>query len=152
KPGLPKRVLRADLYGKRQAKLAALAASHVGTTGWAEIEPSPPSYLFVAGDRRIEREYRHGLSLPEIFPCYSAGVITGCDALAVGVERCLPTERLPRMREASAPARRLDAGRWEELRRDPDWSRRIRTFLARPFDYRYLLYADYFLERPRTAV
>jgi hypothetical protein len=79
-------------------------------------------------------------------------VITGCDALAVSVERRLLTERLHGLRKATARDRRLDPGRWEELRRDPEWSRRIRTFLARPFDHRFLFYADYFLERPRTAV
>lgn len=152
RPGLPKRVRRADLYGERRAKLAALTGSHVGTTVWSDVNPSPPAYLFVAGDRRIEQEYRRGLSLPEIFPRHSAGVITGCDALAVSVERRLLEERLRGLREASAPDRRLDPRRWEELHRDPDWSRRIRIVLARPFDHRYLLYADYFLARPRTAV
>jgi hypothetical protein len=151
RPGLAKQVRRADLYGDRRAKLAALAASHVGTTVWTEIEPSPPAYLFVASDRRIEREYRRGFSLPEIFPLHSAGVITGCDALAVSVERCHLEKRLHGLREATAPDRRLDRDRWEELRRDPEWSRRIRGFLARPFDHRFLLYANYFLARPRAA-
>ncbi|HZF08241.1 MAG TPA: type ISP restriction/modification enzyme, partial [Thermoanaerobaculia bacterium] len=152
RPGLSKRVRRADLYGERRAKLAVLATSHVGTTAWTDVEPRAPSYLFVAGDRGIEQEYRRGLSLPEIFPLSSTGVITGCDALAVGVERQLLEERLRGLREAGAPDRRLDPGRWEELRRDPDWSRRIRSFLVRPFDHRFLLYADYFLARPRAAV
>ncbi|HEV7518590.1 MAG TPA: type ISP restriction/modification enzyme, partial [Thermoanaerobaculia bacterium] len=152
RPGLPKRVRLADLYGERRAKLAALTASHVGTTAWSEIEPGPPFYLFATNDRRLEREYRRGLSLPEIFPLHSAGVITGCDALAVSVERRLLEERLDAQREASAPDRRLHPDRWEELRRDPEWPSHIRTFLARPFDHRFLFYADYFLERPRGAV
>jgi hypothetical protein len=153
RPGLEKRVWRADVYGERRAKLSALAASHVGTTPWAEILPGPPSYLFVVGgDCRIEREYRQGLSLPEIFPVHSTGVITGCDALAVHVEQHLLEKRLRALRQAGAPDPRLDRDRWEQLRRDPDWSRRIRTYLARPFDHHFLLYADYFLERPRTAV
>src|SRR5262249_60937412 len=71
--GLPKRVQRADLYGDRRAKLAALTASHVGTTSWSEVEPGPPLYLFGAHDRRTEAEYLRGLSLSEIFPGHSAG-------------------------------------------------------------------------------
>jgi type ISP restriction-modification system protein len=145
-PGLPKRVLRADLYGRRRDKLVTLAATHVGTTHWQTVEPTGPAFLFVVGDERLEREYRGGWALPEIFPVHSTGVITGRDALATDLDRQTLIERL------TSPGGRLDAAQREQLRRDEGWPGRILSFLAGPFDRRFLLYAHYLLERPRTAV
>ncbi|HTQ81321.1 MAG TPA: type ISP restriction/modification enzyme, partial [Thermoanaerobaculia bacterium] len=149
---LAKRVLRADLFGSRREKLAALAASHTGNTAWTAVEPDAPSFFFLSYDREVEREYRRGLSLPEIFPRFSTGVITGCDALAIHFDRRALEERLSALRRAPAPDRRIDSRAWERLRSDPEWRQRIRGYLVHPFDSRFLFYADYFLERPRTAV
>jgi hypothetical protein len=146
KAGLSKRVLRADLYGRRRDKLVALAATHAGTTRWQTVEPTGPAFLFIAGDERLEREYRSGWALPEIFPVYSTGVITGRDGLATDLDRQALIERL------TSPGSGLDAARREQLRRDKAWPGRILSFLAGPFDRRFLLYANYLLERPRTAV
>lgn len=155
RPGLPRRVLRADLYGDRREKLAALAAAHtgnIGATAWTEVEAGAPAFLFADSDRWIEREFRRGLPLPEIFPRYSTGVISGCDALAIHRDRQRLEERIGALRKAPQPDHRLAPGIWEELRRDSKWRQRIRSILVRPFDSRFLLYADYFLARPRAAV
>jgi type ISP restriction-modification system protein len=149
--GLPQRVLRADLYGSRRSKLAALATSHVGTTGWQEVEPRSPSYLLVVADRTIEREYLRGIPLPEVFPLSSTGVITGRDSLAVALDRRSLVERLRALCREGGNDLRLDAGRRQQLCRDPAWRRRIRSFLARPFDRRFLLDHDALVERPRRA-
>src|SRR5262249_54096137 len=146
KPGLPKRVLRADLFGTRRDKLVALAATHAATTPWQTLEPAAPAFLFVPGDERLARDYRTGWALPEIFPVSSPRVITGRDGLAIAFDRQALIERL------TSPAGGLDAARREQLHRDEGWLRRILSFLAGPFDHRFLLYAQYVLERPRTAV
>ena len=150
KAGLARRVLRADLYGTRKEKLAALAASHAGLTGWTEIQPAPSTFAFVGGDARTTPEYLCGLALPEIFPVHTTGVITGRDDLAVGLDRRALEERLRAICRGRGP--RLDARLREQIQSDPEWQRRIVSFLARPFDYRFLLFADYFLERPRMTV
>src|SRR5262249_7538461 len=138
RPGLAKRVLRADLYGRRREKLAALAAAHTGTTAWTPVEPGAPSFLFGASDRRIDRDFRRRLPRRAIFPRFSTGVITGGDALAIHFDRQRLEERLGALREAPEPDRRLDPGAWEQLRSDPEWKQRIQTFLVRPFDSRCL--------------
>jgi predicted helicase len=129
KPGLPRRVLRADLHGSREDKLKALERSDVGTTPWSEVKPRPPGWLFVAGDRAIEREYQRGLALPEIFPVHGTGIVTGRDAEVTALER-------------------------ESLRSrfGPPLEETITMFLARPFDLRFILYAEGFVARPRRAL
>ncbi len=149
-PEFRRRVLRADLYGIRREKLRELARLDVETIPWTKTHPRSPGYLFVAGDDRIERDYGRGLSLPEIFPVHSVGIVTGRDAWVTGLDRRTCEDRLGRLREeGSGP---LDSSRRERLRKDVQWRRRLTAFLARPFDVRHLCYAPYLLERPRQAV
>jgi predicted helicase len=129
KTGLPRRVLRADLHGSRRDKLKALARSDAGTTPWTDVEPRAPGWLFVAGDRAIEREYRRGLALPEIFPVHGTGIVTGRDAEVTALDRDTLRHRF-----------------------GADLEDRITCFLARPFDLRFILYAEGFVTRPRRAL
>jgi hypothetical protein len=154
KPGLWRRVFRADLYGSRSHKLDALDRSDVVTTQWAEVAPRSPSYLFLIGDRQVEREYGRGLSLPEIFPLHTSGIVTGRDALATALDRATFERRLADLRDLppeAAPSG-LSPRRFEEMRRDTGWRRKLTGFLARPFDVRYLLCAGYLIDRPRQSV
>jgi len=164
RPSLEKKVSRADLQGGRMQKLRWLASRDVESTDWTEVEPQGPAYFFVRRDAGVEAEYRRGLPLPQIFDLFSAGLITGRDALVTDVDR----ERLHRrvrefrgelmLREAGGRPG-VDLAAWklsrEQLRRareDTAWEGRITTFLARPFDLRHIFAAGYVLERPREAV
>jgi hypothetical protein len=161
-PGLERRVLRADLYGNRAHKLRWLSGRDVESTPWSEVEPQGPAYLFVPGDARIEAEYRRGLPLPQIFEVYSAGLITGRDALVTDVDRDQLRQRVKdfrrelMLREAGGGrgigAWRLSPERLRRAREDTAWEQRLTTFLVRPFDVRHLFAAEYVLERPREAV
>lgn len=139
-PNLPKRVFRADLYGTRKEKLQILEKEDAGSTPWTEIRPQAPSYLFVATDALIESEFRKGLSLPEICPVYTPGVITGKDALFTGIDRHALEEKIVSSHQFGK-AVEVHGG---ELP--------VTGFLTRPFDVRFLLYVDRLLERPRVAV
>jgi len=132
-PALAKRVFRADLYGTRTEKLRVLGTWDAATTPWRQIRPRAPLYLFAATDAQVDREFRRGLSLPEIFPVHSPGVITGRDSLFTGIDRRTLEERIASL-----------SGGGRELP--------VAAFLTRPFDVRFLLYAEGLLERPRTGV
>lgn len=164
KPGLPKRIVRADLWGRVREKRRWLSAHHVGTTEWAPLDPRSPAYLFAPRDARLEEEYRRGVPLPEIFPEHSVGVVTARDAFAIGFDLQEVRQRVALLREGPFPEvladsfKLRDTGSWrlEEARRrarnDDEWDLRFRRFLYRPFDHRILFYADYVVERPRQRI
>jgi len=150
--GLGKKVFRADLFGSRQSKLAALGAASLESTGWTEVRPCSPLYRFAGLNRRAERSFREGLSLPEIFPVSSAGVITGRDALVTDIDRRAIEARVSRLEKGRGPAWGLAPRHLSRLRADPGWPRHLTRCTVRPFDVRHIVLAPYLVERPRQAV
>ena len=165
RPGLPKRALRADLWGSRAAKLRWLGEHDVETTAWTEIEPRGPSFLFAPRDAALEAEYGLGVPLTGIFPEHSVGIVTGRDAFAIDTDPAELGRRVGRLRSEIVDlelVRRewgaVDRGRCRleearrKLRTDADWQAKFRRILFRPFDWRQIFYADYVVERPRNEM
>jgi Type ISP C-terminal specificity domain len=165
RPGLPKRVLRADLWGSRGAKLRWLEGHDVETVPWREVIPEAPACLFSPRDACLEEEYARGISLPEIFPEHSAGIVTGRDELVMALDLAELRRRIGFFRGMAMPDDVVrdgyglrDTGSWSlaEARRraraDGRWEERLTEILVRPFDRRYVFYADYLIERPRKRV
>lgn len=162
KPGLPRRVRRADRWGNLAGKLQYLAAHHVEETAWTDVEPRPPGYYFVPGDAAREAEYRRGLPLVQIFQLHSSGLMTGRDARVTDVDPVRLRRRIAALRRAllfgepedrpEVEAWRLSDDRLRRAAREPAWESHFTTFLARPFDQRHLFAAEWALERPREAV
>ncbi|HEY3491769.1 MAG TPA: type ISP restriction/modification enzyme, partial [Solirubrobacterales bacterium] len=164
KPGLPKRVLRADLRGNRVSKLRWLSWRDVASASWTELEPRGPAFLFVDRDRQLEQVYVRGIPLPEIFPEHSVGVLTARDAFAVDLDPKELRKRIIQLRSGLLPRDIVpdeypkDTGSWkltEAVRRageDAEWEKRFTQILFRPFDLRHVFYADYLVERPRERV
>jgi hypothetical protein len=153
RPGLEKRVLRADLWGSRADKLRWLLERDIETTPWQGIAPRGPAFLFAPRDAVLEDEYRRGILLTDLFPERSVGIVTGCDAFAVDTEPEVLKRRIRSLRETDpelvpgAPARASSA-----IRKDEDWQSQYQKILYRPFDRRTIFYADYVIERSRRAV
>ncbi|HEX9944363.1 MAG TPA: type ISP restriction/modification enzyme [Thermoanaerobaculia bacterium] len=163
KPGLPKRVLRADRWGSRSAKLEWLRGNDVETTEWTDVEPRGPAFLFAPRDAALEEEYCRGVPLPEIFPERSAGIVTGRDGFVVDTDPAALRRRIRFLRESSleegfVPEAPKETDTWklsaamQETRADPLWQERFHCILYRPFDWRTIFYADYLIERPRRKV
>lgn len=166
KPGLPRRLVRADVGGTRRHKFRRLDGTNVRSVDWTEVEPRPPAWLFLRRDAPVEQEYLRGVPLTGIFRIVSAGVITGRDALVTDVdgerlrERVRSFRRELLLREAGPEARKvtglaawkLSPERLRRAREDEDWQHRFTRFLFRPFDRRHLFAAEYALERSREAV
>jgi predicted helicase len=133
RPGLTRRIVRADLVGSRASKLEALAGD-LASLPWKEIRPRAPLFLLApSAEERIESEYLRGVAIPQIFHNHSSGVITGNDHLFTHTDR--------RSLEQSL----LKAGR-------TDWLPHLTVFLARPFDLRYIVYLPQVLARPRLGI
>jgi hypothetical protein len=158
-------VFRADLRGGRREKLAWLAGHDAESTGWMRIDPRAPHFLFQALDPDVEARYRRFVSLTEVFPVRSVGVITGRDDFALARSWRELQARFAVF--AAAPPSDPVSDLWSGLRRtrtwdpqealravreDDDWKRRIVPILYRPFDTRWIFYSDAVVERPRRAV
>jgi hypothetical protein len=159
KPGLEKRVFRADLWGSRGEKLRWLAEGDVESTPWREIAPRGPAFLFAPRDAVLEEEYRRGVLLTDLFPERSVGIVTGRDAFAVDTDPAALRRRIHALRSSPAlievpkdtPTWKL-AGAMAAVRSDENWQEGFRRLLFRPFDWRTIFYADSVIERPRRQV
>lgn len=159
KPGLPKRVLRADLWGSRPGKLQWLAEHDLETTEWAAVEPAGPAFLFAPRDAALEAEYSQGMPLTDIFVERSVGIVTGRDAFVIDTDPAELRRRIRRLRETGdSPEAPKETTAWtlsgalKVLRKDWTWEQRFHPLLYRPFDRRTIFYADYLVERPRERV
>jgi hypothetical protein len=160
RPGLPQRVLHAELWGSRDRKHRWLDGRDAESTGWTEVRPRAGDWLFAGGGAGRDEEYARGVPLPEIFPVRSVGVLTARDAVAIGFDRDDLEERIEGLRAAlrwmgksgAEPPFRLGAERAERARRllaDGAWRSEVREILVRPFDRRVILYTDALVDRPR---
>lgn len=62
----PSRVWHAECWGDREQKYDWLTAHAVSSTGWEQLEPDAPSYLFRPVDKALRTEYERGWKVPEI--------------------------------------------------------------------------------------
>lgn len=164
KPGLPKRVLHFELRDRQAAKRQWLLDNEVATTPWREIVPRGPAFLFAPRDASLEDEYRRGVPLPEIFPEFSVGVVTGRDAFAVDTDRTQLKGRMVDFRGSKSDEDlrirwglpdtktwRLEMAR-RRARADWEWEGRIKSILWRPLDRRWIFYSGDLIERPRKRM
>ena len=130
----PSVVHHADLWGTREAKYAALAAQHVATIQWEDIEPVSPNYLFKPWNNNLEQEYGQWPRITEVMPVNTSGIVTGQDAVSIAYSR---TEILDRVRDFPFPEGQAMN---EEL---------VTPILYRPFDTRHTYYSRRFITRHR---
>ena len=73
----------AERYGTRQSKYDYLDDHDLGSTEWKQITPHSPFYMFIPRDDALEAEYLRFVSVPEIFPVNSVGIVTARDRLTI---------------------------------------------------------------------
>jgi hypothetical protein len=142
------RVRHADLWGEAAEKFNAL---NLGAIEWTEVKLEADGYFFQPRATKGKGSYESGVSVNDLFPCFSTGIVTMGDEFIVGESR---TELLSRVRD-------LVDGKYseDELRRKfslgknyPAWAlgnrskiewnpERITDYVYRPFDKR-LVYFD----------
>ncbi len=132
--GGPARVYHADLWGKREGndgKYAWLAEQSVEMTGWTTLAPDSPFYLFTPQDISLRSEYERGWKVTEAMPVNTVGVVTGQDANTIA-DTQPEAERLARLHSLPKTT--------------------VKAILYRPFDLRYIVYAQQVVTRPRSEV
>lgn len=152
---VPARVYHSDLWGRRREESGGgkdgwLAANDVESTGWAELAPKPPRYLFVPRDETYVEEYENAWAIPEIFSPNgrpAPGIVTTHDQFAISWTREESTAKVERFlsTDSEDEARRLwrlcSQEQWKYKRAKEElstgsWKEDIRSILYRPFDLR----------------
>lgn len=77
------KVFYTDLFGLRQKKYEWLYLNDLNTTGWDELKPRSPFYLFVPQSIDLLKEYEKSWKVPDIFINYSVGFSTSRDKITI---------------------------------------------------------------------
>jgi predicted helicase len=151
----------AELWGTRAKKYGLLNESSIRSTGWNQLSPCDPFFLFVPQDKALLEEYVRWPSLAEAFVCYGSGIKTDRDELCID----------PIRGELRARMKLLFSGKYdsvfvEKYNVRPSSSYNIVELAARtqfsdadltrclyrPFDARWFYYKRGFTSRPAYEV
>ena len=143
------KVYYADLWGKKQDKLAALDAATMDSVDWKEVQPTEPMLFFTLHDTAGEMEYAEGFKLDDLMKENTSGFVTANDTLNISFTAQEQTDKLYELTTLSEQDWRHRTGRTKDSR---DWryvtakadaiAHAADPVLAcyRPFDDRYTAY------------
>ncbi len=165
------KVYHADLWGvretpdKKAGKYPWLLENDVSTTGWTELAPDSPFYLFKPIETGLLSEYHKGWKVTDMLPMNSTGVKTHRDHFAFAFRSEELLERMsdfrnPKLEDEVVRQRYslAENAHWklrerrDRLQRISDWKRYLCHCLYRPFDVRALYYHAEVIDRPRPEV
>jgi predicted helicase len=154
-----------EIWGVREQKYTWLKKHELEKTNWGELKPIPPFYLFVPRDEKLNKRFQSYLSIPDIFPVNSVGIVTARDHFVIDFQKAPLQRRIEQFANSSlddgfvAQAFNLkDTGVWKlktarnKIIDDEERNKRYAQILYRPFDIRHLFYHDALIERGRREV
>jgi len=164
----------ADVWGSRDHKYNVLTGSSTYTLGATTCQPCSPYYFLSPLSMDLLEEYQLGWSIPEIMPLNAAGFVTARDHFVVDLSERALTERIERFADLTTPDDSIrttyfggkgsskypngDSRGWKlpearlRVNLDPNRMRHIRQCLYRPFDVRFIYWADWMVDWPRPQV
>lgn len=156
-----------DLWGRRQDKYQWLESHSVNDVDWTTFTPVSPFYAFRPEDTATRAEWDACVSITDIFPLNSGGVVTSRDSLVIDTRRDRLIRRINYLVDATIPTsevRRVLFGTNSRTTRsgevyaagdNRDWKleekriavgndqERANAYIPityRPFDFRYIFY------------
>lgn len=142
----------ADLAGTRSHKYEVLGSQSVTTTEWIYFEPASPNYLLKPSSE-LQAVFDKGISLEDIFPQRSAGVITARDDFATDQDRDALISRVEAFAQSRLKGKQLrekfaikDKKGWDvdaaqlQAREAMPLRNHVYSYLYRPFDSRFIAY------------
>ena len=155
-------VFHHSLFGKREAKYNALHENNLASFPWKVIYTKAPEYLFIQKDVKVEKVYKQGFSVNELFPVRSNGVTTHRDHFVVDIDSKVLSQRIQRFYDLSVSDDEIkremglkDNADFEvsKARRKANFndnSLKITTY--RPFDNQSIYYSANLIDRNRQNV
>ncbi len=156
------KVFHADLYGLREiyengdlvgGKYHWLFENALKTTDWKQLAPSKPFYMFVPQNKDLENEYKAWLSIVELMPTNSVGIVTARDELNINWSKDETFAKIKEFISLEVEQARdkfnlgNDVRDWkvtfaqEDVRKHGLDKDKIVEILYRPFDKRYTYYS-----------
>ncbi len=165
------RIEYGELWGTQEAKLTALAGSNPEVR---RIDPAAPYHFFTPGRGVASREYETGWVLTEAMPVNSTVAVTARDSFVIAFTRDELVQRLQVFRDLTISDEEIrarffsnsrstryppgDTRGWklaaarQRMAADSQFARHIRPCLYRPFDRRWIYWADWMVDWPRNDV
>ena len=154
--------------GMRAEKRGWLAEQNAFDIDYEPVHPVAPDYRFRPESAAVRERYRQEfIGLTEIFQLQRGAIVTARDSFAIGFTEDRVLERLEAYRDHPGSARQASeelgirwSGDWPRmapgakawLRQTPNLRQYIKPITYRPFDDRYVIYSDQFLDTPSVAV
>ncbi|MDE0324174.1 MAG: N-6 DNA methylase [Candidatus Poribacteria bacterium] len=148
----PAKVYYADIWGSREERYKTLSETDVQSTGWEELFPTQPKYLFVPQETGYRSEYESGWEVNNIFDINSVGVATARDRFTIHQSAEEVRETVIDFVSISADEAReryslpRDTRDWQvhlaqaDIRNHPDIEQHIQSIQYRPYDARWTYY------------
>ena len=152
-------VLKADLQGSRRIKFDWLNSNSINSIKWEKIRLRAPSYVFVNKDEKLQNEYESGIKLNELFPLNNVGIVTSRDGFVIDVDKdklysriasfCMSDPQDPRLLTIVKQSPNFQFSK--AIAQGFDESNLHKVYY-RPFDWRYIYFTEYYIERQRKDV
>ncbi len=148
-----KKFLHRFSTGSRSDKYIELLENTYRTADWTLLKVARPEFLLIPTDIALQDEFNAMPSITEVFQARSIGFITSKDRFLIGWNSTEVEERVRKFRDSTLSNHELlDAvgikakEAWDvsrsrrQLQEIQDVTTRIRRFLHRPFDSKYVFY------------
>jgi hypothetical protein len=159
------RVKYADLFGLQKDKYDILSKHELKKTKWNELKPKSDFYLFVKQNIEVEKLYSKFLSINDIFPVNSVGVVTAKDHFAIAATENILKRRIQMFLDKTLPLNVIEEtfnlkskeifnieDIRNNLRKESMWQEELKEIDYRPFDKKWIIYNDLIIERKREEV
>jgi len=156
----PAKIYHADLYGLRKNKYEWLSKNDIKKTGWKEIEPIKPFYLFNPQDNTLLEKYNLYWGINKIFGKNSIGIQTHRDDLVFDFERKKLNKKLQHFLRQNWDDNdknllALGQERFNKFKvnaKEENIDNSIVPCSSRPFDDKFLFFNKNLVDRPRIDI
>jgi predicted helicase len=148
-------VFHCDLYGDRENKYEFLWRHNVQNIEFKKLELSAPQYFFVQKNFKIEKIYRKGFSVSNLFKINGVGMTTAHDNFVIDDSRSILLKRYSDFKNSHPDADLLHSkfnvkkkkgwnilDGWQNLQHAEDLNKFIKAVSYRPFDTKFIFYED----------
>lgn len=150
-----------DVYGTRKEKFSFLNQYGINNSGFEEITPTAPLYVMRKRETSLEEVYNSGFAIDQLMSKKTQGMTSGHDNISIFYQK----ESLSQFCDAllKYPVKEfcerynLQGKEWLANRLKTDiehtrWQSKVMKICYRPFDDRWIVYDNIFIDRYRKLI